>query len=267
MKTCRSCRPVCGFFLCTYKGQLFHIWPYTFPSPPSPSPPWLCEPWWSVLSLVFCVICVLLSACHVLVGLLESFLSHGVPLISQSQVFSRFPPPDPLQTRPTITSQSNPHSSRSASRDVKREHVVRGFIIELRVKKRSVLANILCDCHQMDVCISVIIYEIQYIMYSMIFIFHVFEMYFFALSKVLNCNRKEYCFNSPSRNLYKLLCYTHVGKWSLKSCLNLNVILEWIRLALCLQPPAKKSSGSFPHPCFCQVEQAKEINFMHFHLF
>lgn len=163
------------------------------------------------MSCVFCVICVLLSACHVLVGLLESFLPHGVPLISQSQVFSRFPPPDPSGPLHPADHhpQSNPHSSRSASRDAKREHAVRGFIVELRVKKRSVLANILCDCHQMDVCISVIIYEIQYIMYSMIFIFRVFEMYFFALSKVLNCNRKEYCFNSPPRNLYKLLCYTH----------------------------------------------------------
>lgn len=58
------------------------------------------------------------------------------------------------------------------------EHGVRRINVELRVKKRSVLANILCDSHQMDVCISVIIYEIQYIMYSMIFIFRVFEMYF-----------------------------------------------------------------------------------------
>lgn len=98
-------RPV-WVFLCTCKGQT-HPYLAVHPplSPPPPSPPWLCEPWWSVLSCVFCVICVLLSACHVLVGLLESFLPHGVPLISQSQVFSRFPPPDPPPGRPSPTVQ------------------------------------------------------------------------------------------------------------------------------------------------------------------
>ena len=51
-----------------------------------------------------------------------------------------------------------------------------------------VLATLLCDCHQMDVCISVIIYGYGIYIVQHDFYFILFEMYFCTF-QVLNCNK------------------------------------------------------------------------------